>query len=304
MKFKEAFNNDCSKISASEELINRTLMAAITQSNDSTSSNTQCSNTQSSNSHSNDSLSNNSLSNNSHSTHTSRIKSNRRIFRILAVAAAAIILCVGVYNIGTSLNNKDNLYSSTLKVYAGENNEELTAKGLSLAYSKDTADGMSDIQSWDWKQGQKHTRILYFDLNIQLIDNYSHIKRITLTSSDDNVNILTREPVPDDIVANNYEISDEYGEQHSLYKSSPDFGYHTYSRFNSKERFLYIDHKNEYSASYEDFEHLYVGFRMENTTSISSSLTITAEYEDGSTVSRNYSATAYSSDYYIIIKEV
>ena len=31
MNFKEAFDNDCNKITASDELINRTLMAAITQ---------------------------------------------------------------------------------------------------------------------------------------------------------------------------------------------------------------------------------------------------------------------------------
>lgn len=98
---------------------------------------------------------------------------------------------------------------------------------------------MTDIQGWSsqgW--GPSHSRVLFFDLNIQITDNSSNIKRVTLTSSDENTNILTREAVPDEIADNDYKIPDEYGEQHSLYKYSEEWGYHTYRLFNSNEKFL------------------------------------------------------------------
>lgn len=322
MKFNDAFDNDCKKICASDELINRTLMAAITHDSktpDDAVANIAASGTTSrapsgtasgaasgapSRAASGNSIHSHKAAGKAVTKPAAGVRSRRHLFKLSAIAAAAVILFIGVYSIYSSQTNKNILNSSTLKVYAGENNEELNTKGLSLAYCKDTADGMSDIQGWDWKGGYNHTRILYFDLNIQLTDSSSRISRITVTASDDNVSLLTREPVPEDIIANNYEISDEYGEQHSLYKSSPDFGYRTYTNFSSKDKFLYINHNNEYSAAYEDFEHLYAGFRMANTNSLNSKLTITAEYEDGTIVSRNYSATAYSSEYYMFIKEI
>ena len=72
-------------------------------------------------------------------------------------------------------------------------------------------------------QGKNQTMVLYFDLNMQLTDSTSQIRRITLSSSDENTHLLTREPVPDEIIENNYKISEEYGMQHSLFRPSADF---------------------------------------------------------------------------------
>ena len=337
MNFKEAFDNDCNKITASDELINRTLMAAITQEdssdggngslsdnpahkdldkqamdgglqNDINQSSISMAGKQSYKSALNSGLQDKSAQRNSSTIAKSSHKagSRRNIFRILAAAAAIILLCFSVYSVRNFIDSKNSSSgTSTLKVYAGENNEELGPKGLSLAYCKDTADHMTDIQGWSsqgW--GPSHTRVLFFDLNIQITDNSSNIKRVTLTSSDENTNILTREAVPDEIADNDYKIPDEYGEQHSLYKYSEEWGYHTYRLFNSNEKFLYLDHQNEYCADYKDFEHLYIGFKLANVNSLCTTLTITVEYEDGTTVSRNYNATAYSSELYMFIKEI
>ena len=186
MKFNDAFDNDCRKICASDELINRTLMAAITHDSktpDDAVANIAASGTTSGASSGTASgaasgAPSRAASGNSINSHkeagkavtkpAAGVRSRRHLFKLSAIAAAAIILFIGVYSIYSSQTNKNILNSSTLKVYAGENNEELNTKGLSLSYCKDTADGMSDIQGWDWKEGYNHTRILYFDLNIQL----------------------------------------------------------------------------------------------------------------------------------------
>ena len=139
---------------------------------------------------------------------------------------------------------------------------------LSLAYSRNSADHASNIQAWG-AQGKEPDHGCYtLDLNMQLTDSTSQIRRITLSSSDENTHLLTREPVPDEIIENNYKISEEYGMQHSLFRPSADFGYHTFSLFNSKEKFLYIDHANGYSADYNDFEHLYISFCLYNQSSL------------------------------------
>lgn len=284
MNFKDAFDKDCKKITASDELINRTLMAAMTQ-NDAQGSNT-C----------------------KQKHKQKHIKNNHpHIYshHIIAAVAAAIVLCFISYNVLSPLinNSHNSTTSSTLKVYAGENNEELGKGGLSLAYSKNSADHASNIQAWG-PQGQNQTMVLYFDLNLQLTDNSARIKRITLSSSDESTHLLTRENVPDEIIENGYKISNEYGEQHSLFRPSADFGYYTFSLFNSKEKFLYIDHTNEYSADYDTFEHLYISFSLYNQSSLKTQLTLTVEYEDGTTVSRVYDATAYASELYMFIREV
>ena len=239
--------------------------------------------------------------------HTGKASSHKGLsYIITAVAiAAAVTLCIISYNILLpSLNSSHSSpSSSTLKVYAGENNEELGKGGLSLAYSRNSADHASNIQAWG-PQGHNQTMVLYFDLNLQLTDSTSQIRRITLSSSDENTHLLTHEPVPDEIIENNYNISEEYGMQHSLFRPSADFGYHTFSLFNSKEKFLYIDHANGYSADYNDFEHLYISFRLYNQSSLKTQLTLTVEYEDGTTISRDYEATAYASELYMFIREL
>lgn len=287
MNFKDEFNKDCNKITASDELINRTLMDAMMQDDNTVAANN--------------------ITDSKSSKHIKKSHSHAYLYRIIAVAAAAIILCIGSYNILTSgihnnNNNKTNV--STLKVYAGENTEELGKNGLSMAYSKDSADHASNIQAWG-NQGRHETSVLYFDLNIQLTDSTSSIKRITVSSSDENTHLLTREAVPDEIIANDYKISDEYGKQHSLFKASslPYAGYHTFHLFNSNEQFLYIDHYNEYSADYNDFEHLYISYELIDVSSLNTQLTISAEYEDGTIVSRRYNATAYASELYMFIRE-
>lgn len=309
MNFKEAFDNDCNKITASDELINRTLMAAITQEDSSDGGNGSLSDNPAHKDLDKQAMDGglqNDINQSSSSIAGKQSDKRTHIFRIFAAAAAIILLCFSVYNVRNFIGSKNSSSgTSTLKVYAGENNEELGPKGLSLAYSKDTADHMTDIQGWSsqgW--GPSHSRVLFFDLNIQITDNSSNIKRVTLTSSDENTNILTREAVPDEIADNDYKIPDEYGEQHSLYKYSEEWGYHTYRLFNSNEKFLYLDHQNEYCADYKDFEHLYIGFKLANVNSLCTTLTITVEYEDGTTVSRNYNATAYSSELYMFIKEI
>lgn len=280
MNFKDAFDKDCSKINASDELINRTLMAAMTQKD-----------------------------NNPDTKDTKPVKKTsprtyiHHIITAVAVAAA-IALCIISYNyLSPSIKNNSGKASSTLKVYAGENNEELGKGGLSLAYSKNSADHASNIQAWG-PQGQNQTMVLYFDLNLQLTDNSSQIKQITLSSSDESTHLLTREAVPDEIIENGYKISDEYGEQHSLFRPSAEFGYYAFSLFNSKEKFLYIDHASEYSADYSSFEHLYISFSLYNQSSLKTHLTLMVEYEDGTTVSRDYDATAYASELYMFIREV
>ena len=90
----------------------------------------------------------------------------------------------------------------------------------------------------------------------------------------------------------------------SLFRPSADFGYHTFSLFSSKEKFLYIDHANGYAADYNDFEHLYISFRLYNQSSLKTQLTLTVEYEDGTTISRDYEATAYASELYMFIREL
>ena len=215
MNFKEAFDNDCNKITASDELINRTLMAAITQEDSSDGGNGSLSDNPA---HKDldklamdDGLQND-INQSSSSIAGKQSDKRTHIFRIFAAAAAIILLCFSVYNVRNFIGSKNSSSgTSTLKVYAGENNEELGPKGLSLAYSKDTADHMTDIQGWSsqgW--GPSHSRVLFFDLNIQITDNSSNIKRVTLTSSDENTNILTREAVPDEIADNDYKIPDEY----------------------------------------------------------------------------------------------
>ena len=148
MNFKDAFDKDCSKINVSDELINRTLMAAMTDDD---------------NSHTMD---------NPHTMDNSHTMDNRTPYGtgkaglkrmgkksshkglsyiITAVAiAAAVTLCIISYNILLpSLNSSHSSpSSSTLKVYAGENNEELGKGGLSLAYSRNSADHASNIQAW------------------------------------------------------------------------------------------------------------------------------------------------------------
>lgn len=355
MNFKDEFNKDCSKITASDELINRTLMAAMMQddntaadigkgkdksdTNDNricncdnittdnaangnaTAGNATTGNTTTDNNaaNGNTTAGNNTITNNTTTYKASVININSGskyikkkhsyifLYRVIA-AAAAIILCICAYNLilpGVRNHDSNKTDSSTLKVYAGENTEELGKNGLSMAYSKDSADHASNIQAWS-EQGQHKTIMLYFDLNIQLTDSSSEIKRISVSSSDENTHLLTREPVPDEIADNDYKISDEYGEQHSLFKVSylPDAGYRTFRLFNSKEQFLYIDHNNEYSAEYNSFEHLYISYQLSDVSSLKTRLTITAEYEDGSTVSRNYDATAYASELYMFIREV
>lgn len=303
MNFKDAFDKDCSKINVSDELINRTLMAAMT---DDDNSHTMDNPHTMDNSHTMDNCK-------PYGTGKAGLKrmgkksSHKGLsYIITAVAiAAAVTLCIISYNILLpSLNSSHSSpSSSTLKVYAGENNEELGKGGLSLAYSRNSADHASNIQAWG-SQGHNQTMVLYFDLNLQLTDSTSQIRRITLSSSDENTHLLTREPVPDEIIENNYKISEEYGMQHSLFRPSADFGYHTFSLFNSKEKFLYIDHANGYSADYNDFEHLYISFCLYNQSSLKTQLTLTVEYEDGTTISRDYEATAYASELYMFIREL
>ena len=124
MNFKDAFDKDCSKINVSDELINRTLMAAMTDDD---------------NSHTMD---------NPHTMDNSHTMDNRTPYGtgkaglkrmgkksshkglsyiITAVAiAAAVTLCIISYNILLpSLNSSHSSpSSSTLKVYAGENLEK------------------------------------------------------------------------------------------------------------------------------------------------------------------------------------
>ena len=69
-------------------------------------------------------------------------------------------------------------------------------------------------------------------------------------------------------------------------------------------RSIYIDHKNTYSASYSDFENLYLNFKLSNTNSVSTQLVLSVEYEDGSIVNKAYQATAYASELYMFIREV
>ena len=313
MNFKEEFDKDCNKITASDELINKTLMNAMLHDDKTICdkekgtdnvlyNNSTCSH--------NNTTSNNSVvtNNKSISKHIKRKSSFTILYRIIAVAAATIILCIGAYNLlipGIHNKSRNKTDSSTLKVYAGENTEELNKGGLSMAYSKDSADHASNIQAWG-EQGQHITIMLYFDLNIQLTDSSSSIKHITITSSDENTHLLTREAIPDEIAANDYKISDEYGKQHSLFKANslPDAGYRTFHLFNSKEQFLYIDHNNEYSADYSDFEHLCISYELIDVSSLNTQLTITAEYEDGTSVLRHYSATAYASELYMFIREI
>lgn len=118
MNFKDAFDKDCSKINVSDELINRTLMAAMTDDD---------------NSHTMDDRT-------PYGTgkaglkHTGKASSHKGLsYIITAVAiAAAVTLCIISYNILLpSLNSSHSSpSSSTLKVYAGENNEELGKGGL------------------------------------------------------------------------------------------------------------------------------------------------------------------------------
>ena len=111
MNFKDAFDKDCSKINVSDELINRTLMAAMTDDD-------------------------NSLTMDNRTPYGTGKAGLKRMgkksshkglsYIITAVAiAAAVTLCIISYNILLpSLNSSHSSpSSSTLKVYAGENNE-------------------------------------------------------------------------------------------------------------------------------------------------------------------------------------
>lgn len=162
MNFKEAFDNDCNKITASDELINRTLMAAITQEdssdggngslsdnpahkdldkqamdgglqNDINQSSSSIAGKQPDKSALDSGLQDKSAQRNSSTIAKSAHKagSRRNIFRIFAAAAAIILLCFSVYSVRNFIGSKNSSSgTSTLKVYAGENNEELGPKGI------------------------------------------------------------------------------------------------------------------------------------------------------------------------------
>lgn len=70
------------------------------------------------------------------------------------------------------------------------------------------------------------------------------------------------------------------------------------------EKYLFANLRQEYSASYDDFQHVYLACTLPNINNINSTLTITVEYNDGTVVSKNYSATAYLSEYYLFIYEM
>ncbi len=136
MNFKEAFDNDCNKITASDELINRTLMAAITQDssdggngslsdnpahkdldkqamdgglqNDINQSSVSMAGKQSYKSALNSGLQDKSAQRNSSTIAKSSHKagSRRNIFRILAAAAAIILLCFSVYSVRNFIGSK------------------------------------------------------------------------------------------------------------------------------------------------------------------------------------------------------
>ena len=158
MNFKDAFDKDCSKINVSDELINRTLMAAMT---DDDNSHTMDNPHTMDNSHTMDNRTPYD-SGRAGLKRTGKTSSHKGLsYIITAVAiAAAVTLCIISYNILLpSLNSSHSSpSSSTLKVYAGENNEELGKGGLSLAYSRNSADHASNIQAWG-PQGHNQTMV-------------------------------------------------------------------------------------------------------------------------------------------------
>lgn len=265
MNFKEAFNNDCKKITASDELRNRTLMAATTSSKED-------------------------------KVMKKTVKTRRNTFHLnvpaicTALAVAVIAVIVIAFN---AINNNSNIKTTAaFKVYAGENRSEITKKGISIDKYDDTAFNSSLSVSFS---DLSRTSTLLFDLNIQVEDD--NIKNITLSSSDENVNIFLKAEVPDEVKNNDYKIPEHYFTDKTYYP-------HVCTDKETGEKYLFANLRQEYSASYDDFQHVYLACTLPNINNINSTLTITVEYNDGTVVSKNYSATAYLSEYYLFIYEM